>query len=153
MTETLQQLFHMDNRNLVVSSLSCFNKCAMQSSSYWSSSASLSSPLLEHRARKYTIETSEVTNCFPTFPCRKSQEIFPSQKISSSAKNTKIPSEPQTTHAKEKMMMMKCQRMREDKSCEEVEIMVPVKIYKKMVRVEGPQPRKAWHCRMKNIFI
>jgi len=128
----------------------------MHSSSYWSSSASLSSPLLGHGARKDTKETSEVTSCFPALPCRESQAIAPSQNCSSSsAKNAKNLSQPQITKEKEKgekMMMMKCQRMREDKSCEEVEILVPVRIYKKMVRVDGTQPRQAWHCRMKNIF-
>ena len=59
----------------------------------------------------------------------------------------------------EKMMMMKCQRLTEDKLYEEIEISVPVLVFKRMVRSDGDQLhqqrqiRETWTYRLKNIFV
>ena len=122
---------------MVVSPLSCLTQCARQSS--LQSSSSLSSPLLGQRSRTAMRDKSETISCFSASSYSDSQAMVshPSLGGSSSVKDSKMANIPapvrKINDKDEKMMMMKCQRLREDKTCEEIEICVPVRIFKRMV--------------------
>ena len=136
------------------SPLSCLTQCTRQTSSQ--SSSSLTSPLLGQRSRR---DSSEKTSCLSSPP---SPSPFPYQPIQAMISNQTPPlplPDKKLKDKGEKMMMMKCQRLTEDKLYEEIEISVPVLVFKRMVRSDGDQLleqrqiRETWTYRLKNIFI
>eukprot|EP00090_Calanus_glacialis_P045468 TRINITY_DN8452_c0_g1_i1.p1 TRINITY_DN8452_c0_g1~~TRINITY_DN8452_c0_g1_i1.p1 ORF type:complete len:148 (-),score=57.40 TRINITY_DN8452_c0_g1_i1:74-517(-) len=140
--------------SMSVSPLSCLTQCTSQTSSQ--SSSSLTSPLLGQRSRR---DSSEKTSCLSSTP---SPSTFPYQPIQAMVSKQTVPHPLPDRKLKdkgEKMMMMKCQRLTEDKLYEEIEISVPVLVFKRMVRSDGEQLhgerqiRETWTYRLKNIFI
>ena len=152
---------------MMVSPLSCLTQCARQSS--LQSSSSLSSPLLGQRSRTAMRDKSETISCFSTSSYSDSQAMVshPSLGGSSSRKDTKMtnisPPARKVKDKEEKMMMMKCQRLKEDKTCEEIEIFLPVRIFKRMVKDDGEDAvghgdphdhhRVTWPNKIRNIFV